>query len=776
MHNTRNKVDFNNQAESFNRHHKVSDKYRTHLQLKFMKPLTNKLSGIITLIIIAAFNFNFAFGKTIPISVIAAKNLTRRLIPKYQDQFVFEQIKSRKDVFQLKSFKNKILIQGNNANSMAVGLNYYLKYYCNSDISWYKEDTLYMPSILPMVNGTVIKSARVKYRFFLNYCTYGYTMPWWQWSDWQWFIDWMALNGINMPLAITGQEGVWENVWKKLGLNDEQIKEYFTGPAYLPWHRMANIDHWDGPLPQSWIDNQMQLQKKILHRERELNMTPILPAFAGHVPEALKINYPDAKISSLGDWGGFESKYHSYFLDSFDPLFNKIQKEYISEQSRLFGTNHIYGIDPFNEVTPPSWEPTYLSSASANIFKSLELADPKSQWMQMTWLFYFQRNHWTDTRIKSYLTGAPQNKMILLDYFCDNTELWKMTNKFYGQPYIWCYLGNFGGNTSLSGDLREVETRMENAFKNGGDNMWGVGSTLEGFDCNPMMYEYVFEKAWSTGSIDVDNWISNWASRRLGRKNDDVQKAWSILLNKVYITSAALRQTPINNARPSLKGQGNWTTNSNIKYNSKDLLEAWGLLVNIKESEIPKVYQFDVVNIGRQVLSNYFLALSNKFNDCYDRKDIQGLETTGRQMLDLMDDLNSLLATNDSFLLGKWLESAKKFGKNEIARRYFEGDAKRIITTWGNAGQSLNDYANRSWAGLTETYYKPRWKMFIDDVIASAQNKDFNEKRFKSQVELFEWNWTKSNEIYSSQTVGNSIQVSKKLYKKYATALQSSHD
>src|SRR5664280_2674831 len=70
-----------------------------------------------------------------------------------------------------------------------------------------------------------------------------------------------ALNGINMPLAITGQEAIWYKVWKKFGLTDLQIRSYFTGPAFLPWHRMSNIDHWDGPLPQSWLNNQFDLQK-----------------------------------------------------------------------------------------------------------------------------------------------------------------------------------------------------------------------------------------------------------------------------------------------------------------------------------------------------------------------------------------------------------------------------------------------------------------------------------------------------------------------------------
>jgi hypothetical protein len=48
-------------------------------------------------------------------------------------------------------------------------------------------------------------------------------------EDWERFIDWMALNGVNLPLAITGQEKVWLNVWKKFGLTDEEIRGFLQG-------------------------------------------------------------------------------------------------------------------------------------------------------------------------------------------------------------------------------------------------------------------------------------------------------------------------------------------------------------------------------------------------------------------------------------------------------------------------------------------------------------------------------------------------------------------
>ena len=77
-------------------------------------------------------------------------------------------------------------------------------------------------------------------------------------------------------------------------------------------------------------------------------MKPVLPAFAGHVPADLKRIYPEADIQHLGKWAGFADAYRCNFLNPNDALFAKIQKLFLDEQKKLFGTDHIYGLDPFN--------------------------------------------------------------------------------------------------------------------------------------------------------------------------------------------------------------------------------------------------------------------------------------------------------------------------------------------------------------------------------------------------------------------------------------------
>lgn len=692
-------------------------------------------------------------------------SLAFRILRNHYPLFVFEKTTESIDNFSLESREGKIHITGNNFNSMAVGLNYYLKNYCHTYVSWYADDKINLPKNLPLISEKITKSARVENRFFLNYCTFGYTMPWWQWEDWERFIDWMALNGINMPLAITGQETIWYEVWKEYGLSDEQIRSYFTGPSHLPWHRMSNLDKWGGPLPQSWLSHQKKLQKQIVARERELGMTPVLPAFAGHVPEALQTVFPDAKINQLSSWGGFKDEYRSFFLDPLDPAFKEIQHTFLTKQTELYGTDHIYGADPFNEVHPPSWEPEYLATVSNTIYSSMKDIDPEATWLQMSWIFYFERSHWTNERIEAMVKAVPQDKMMLLDYYCENKEVWKMTDSFFGQPFIWCYLGNFGGNTMIAGNIDTVEERIEKALTTN-KNMWGIGSTLEAFDVNPLLYEYVFEKVWVDETTNTNEWIQNWADIRYGAEEENNRKAWEILHHKIYKNPARLGQATLTNARPTLTGSGNWTTDPTIDYDNADLFKAWSLLLE-KPSSTPS-YQYDVANVGRQVLGNHFSILRDDFTQSYNSKDLEKLKASGIKMLALFDDLDRLLATQSSFLVGKWLESSKTFGANEEEQKYYEHNARNIITTWGTSAQSLNDYASRSWAGLTKGFYKKRWELFINDIIKSVENnKVFDDKVFHDKVTQFEWDWTQGNEMYSSKPQGNTVEIAKKLARKY---------
>lgn len=694
---------------------------------------------LLLLIYITFLCSNLSLAQDSDINAINA--LTQRLIPQQASQFEFVKTpcnKDNKDCFTISSNGNKIKIAGNNANSMAVGLNRYFRDFCNTTVSWYAEEPVILPSELPIIPTPISSNATVDRRFFLNYCTYGYTMPFFNWNEWERLIDWMALNGINMPLAITGQEMVWYNVWKNLGMKDEEIRSYFTGPTYLPWHRMANIDGWNGPLPMEWLEGQKELQKKILDRERSLNMKPVLPAFAGHVPAQLKDLFPKANIKYLGKWAGFKDEYRCHFLNPEEPLFAEIQKLFLEEQTKLFGTDHIYGVDPFNEVDPPSWDPKYLKEISKNTYQTLTAVDPKAEWMQMTWMFYHDKKDWTAPRIKALLTGVPKGRMSLLDYHCENVELWKSTDKFHGQPYIWCYLGNFGGNTTITGNVKESGERLNFALNQNTSNLKGIGSTLEGLEIVQFPYEYIFDKAWTNNKSD-SIWVNELADRHLGIKSESVRKAWQILFNDIYIqVPRTLAILP--NLRPILNDNHNKRTS--VNYDPEKLTEAWNLLLQAPNAE-KTAFQIDLITVGRQVLGNYFLKVKTDFDSAYINNNINALRSNAALMQEILKDLDTLNSFNNRSSISKWIEDARTMGSTSEIKNYYEKNARNLITTWGG---SLNDYASRTWAGLINNYYAPRWQMYIDEITTAAENNiKFDQKSFDNKISKFENDWVDSN-------------------------------
>jgi alpha-N-acetylglucosaminidase len=430
----------------------------------------------------------------------AAEAFIKRIVPTVANKFIVEQIPAENghDVFEIQSLNGRIVLRGNKALSVASALGYYLKYYCRCDISW-NGNNLNLPAQLPVINKKIHHATLFTYRYYLNYCTFNYSMSWWNWGRWQQEIDWMALNGINLPLALTGEEAIWQKVYRNMGFTDTELAGFFSGPAYFSWLWMGNLDGWGGPLPQHWIDSHEALQKKILTREREMGMTPVLPAFSGHVPPSFKYKFPQAKLRKT-NWGqGFSDV---YLLDPADPLFAEIGKKFIGEQNKEYGSDHFYSSDAFNENTPPTNDSTFLSSVSKNIFQSMAAADPKAIWVMQGWLFLNNSAFWKPTQIKAALNAVPDDHMIILDLFTDENAVWQRTNSYYGKPWIWNMLQNFGGVVGMHGRIAHVINQPLTDLKDS-KSMVGIGLTPEAIEQNPAIYDAMMSNVWRDSYLKV---------------------------------------------------------------------------------------------------------------------------------------------------------------------------------------------------------------------------------------------------------------------------------
>ncbi|WP_413669050.1 alpha-N-acetylglucosaminidase [Mucilaginibacter sp. Mucisp86] len=696
--------------------------------------------------------------------------LIKRVVPGYAQNFIVQPLpeSEARDVFEVEGNKGKIILRGNNGVAVASALYYYLTEYAHCQITW-NGTNLNLPAHLPAPAKKIHKTTPYQYRYYLNYCTYSYSMSWWDWKRWEREIDWMALHGINMPLAITGQEYVWDKVYKSMGFSNKDMQDFFTGPAYFGWFYMGNIDKWDGPLPASWITGHKDLQVKILQRERELGIKPVLPAFTGHVPASFKTHFPNAKLKQTNWNNGFAD---TYILDSEDPLFAEIGKKFIQEQTKVYGTDHLYSADTFNENEPPSNDPKFLSELSAMVYDGMKGADPKAVWVMQGWLFFSDRKFWQNEQIKALLNAVPDDHMIVLDLNTDYEPIWKRTEAFYGKPWIWNMLHNYGGNNSLFGRIEAVAGQPAGALndpKSG--RMVGIGLTMEAIEQTPVLYELMTQNTWQKKPIDLEQWLPGYLFNRYGVKSQEAQDAWQTLRTTVF-NGKDIRDgaESIITGRPTLDSAAIWTR-TRLNYNRKDLLPAWDkMIAAIPACKQSSGFNYDLVDVTRQVLANYGRPLQLKWIKAYHDKDDKAFGRYTTEYLSLIADMDKLLATRKDFMLGPWIADARNWGTTSGEKALYEKNARNLITLWGDADSPLHEYSCRQWSGLLNDFYKVRWQKFFELLKGSMETgKEPDFKLFDKSISNWEWQWVNTSKTYPVAPVGSSTAIAQQLYKKYRT-------
>ena len=114
------------------------------------------------------------------------------------------------DVFELDSDGATVVLRGSSGVALASAFNWYLKYHANCSISWGRDgsgDALAtFPFASPPAPAFERRARAARWSYYQNVCTLGYSMAWWDWARWRREVDWMAMSGVNLPLAFVGQE------------------------------------------------------------------------------------------------------------------------------------------------------------------------------------------------------------------------------------------------------------------------------------------------------------------------------------------------------------------------------------------------------------------------------------------------------------------------------------------------------------------------------------------------------------------------------------------
>lgn len=703
----------------------------------------------------------FLLGVTLYASPITG--LLERIDKGASRKFVIERLKGEKDFFELDQKGNKVVVRGNNYVSIATGINWYLKYYAGINLSWngMKAD---LPEVLPPVLKKERHETDLKLRYDFNYCTFSYSMAFWDWKRWEQEIDWMALHGINLPLAMVGTDVVWKNVLEELGYTREEIKAFIAGPGFQAWWLMNNLEGWGGPNPDSWYERQEELQKRILKRMREYGIEPVLPGYSGMVPHNAKDRL-GLNVADPGRWNGYP---RPAFLQPTDPQFERIAALYYQEMTRLYGKASYYSMDPFHEGGNTSG--VDLEAAGKAIWKAMKQANPRAAWVVQAW--------GANPR-PQMIRDLPAGDMVVLDLFSesrpqwgDPASSWYRKEGFGQHDWLFCMLLNYGGNVGLHGKMAHLIEEFYKAKDSSfGKTLKGVGMTMEGIENNPVMYELLCELPWREQRFSKDEWLEGYLKARYGKSDSQVSQAWMLLSNTIYNCPAASTQQGTHEsilcARPSWKAYqvSSWSEMSDY-YDPADVIRAAGMMVDAAERfRGNNNFEYDLVDIVRQAVAEKGRLMYRVLVDAYKAGDRELFKLSSDRFLRLILMQDRLLATRPEFKVGRWLESARNLGSTEEEKDWYEWNARVQITTWGNRVAAddggLHDYAHREWNGLLRDFYYLRWKTWLDEQLKSFEGGQPKAIDFYALEEP----WTLKHNSYASEAEGNPVDIACEIYR-----------
>jgi alpha-N-acetylglucosaminidase len=434
-------------------------------------------------------------------------------------------------------------------------------------------------------------------------------------------------------------------------------------------------------------------------------------------------------------------------------------------------------------MLPRTNDTEYLRRSSQGTFEGIRAADPKAIWLMQGWLFVNEAYFWQEEQVKAYLSGVPNDGMIILDLFTEHTPVWSKFQNYFGKQWIWCTLHNFGGNPGMWGNLTHLLQRPQEDIYNSNGTMIGIGITMEAIEQNYVVYEAVLENKWLDGKVEnISKWVEDYSSRRYGDDSiSQVKQAWEIMLQNIYFSpyhnTSQIEKVPsftsnikIDPEKLSVYGRYKNTVGAGLIGTIEDLWKAWGLLLDdevINKLKDLDTYNHDIVDLGVNVLTNEFDIERKVFTTAYNNKNLEELQTSGQKLLTFIEDADKLLASDKIYLLGRWINRAIKIAPDTQYQKLFEFNARNQITLWGPDG-NINDYAAKSWAGLYIDYYYQRWKLFVDRVIDAVKSEvEFDYDEFKEAAMNFSKSWQNSNTTYSSDPIGISSTIAKELYNKY---------
>ena len=669
-------------------------------------------------------------GGTVPLSARAApppyeafdltpaRQALRRLLPAHADQIELAAVDAasadpvdQADRYRITAPSGSapaaaVCVAGTSTSALLAGTGWYLKYVAGVTISLPGDSLALLPARLPMPETAVVGAAAVRHRFALNDTENGYAGAYRTWADWERLLDVLALHGFNEVLIATGHDEVYRRVFTEFGYSLEELDAWIPAPAYQPWWLLGNLDAVGGPVPADVRQAGVDLVRRIVARLRELDLVPVLPGYAGQVPDGFARRNPGVSVIVQGEWNGYR---RPDWLDPRDPCYARVADSFYKHQDELYGRTTAYKMDLLHEGGEPGGVP--MGEAAVAVMAALQTARPGATWVMLGWQGNPRRDVLDALRSCGSAVCAA-GRVLVVDGCSDQATEPDRESDWGGTAYAFGAIPNFGGRSLLGANASTWTSRFPQVLAGtaGAVGTPGKGSSLSGIAWmpeasghDPAAFELFAELAWRPDPIEVADWFDRYAARRYGRRDDAAANAWRTFSQTAYSLQpgkSPQAQDSLFSAWPDFSATSAAPAGPAMRYDAAAFQAAVLTLLRADPAlRAADAYRYDVVDFTRQALANHARVLLPRIKDAYVARDPDSYRHLTGRWLDAMRLLDRLLATDERFLLGTWLRSGG-------------WDARSLITTWGGrkSALSLHDYGARELAGLVADVYLPRWR------------------------------------------------------------------
>jgi len=612
------------------------------------------------------------------------------------------------NTYSYEAKNGKLSISGSSPVAIARGFYDYARTANLGMVGW-RGSEITVPNRWPDVKKSSVTTP-FQFNQMYNVVTAGYTHAYWDWKRWGQELDWLALHGYNMILTPVATEAIFERVWLKMGVTQQEIDEFVCGPAHAPWHRMGNIANTDGPLPKAWHKDQVQLQHKILDQMKALDITPVFQGFAGFVPRGMKRLYPNETYYDTYWSGGFHGSRAPIYLMPESKLYKKIFQLYMAEFQKEFGKQKYFLIDTFNELqklpsVPGKTTEEVMADYGKNLSDQLKEANPDAVWAFQGWIFYYQRHLWSPKVVEALFSKVPDDKVLIFDMM----GVWKSYNAFYGKPWVYGIITNMGGRTPYAGNfMRYINGPAEVIASDKRGNCVGNSNHSEALETNEVSFELIADTGWSK-RVDLDSWLDKFCRNRYGSCPPEMKAVWKVFSETVFKNKGWDQRF----GWQSFGGQGQ------TLFSECFMEAALKFLSFHKQFSKSKFYVDDAVEIASFVLGQKADRWADTAKTALRTGHTELFDKASTRAVELLLQADRLLESHALNRLSRWTAFAKAKPGTPEEKAYYEQNAKRIITSWG---PPVNDYSRRVWSGLIRDFYVPRLQATFERIKGKSIN------------------------------------------------------